>query len=399
MPIAAEAVQPTERIYKMNVIDINDPNGIFAAQEPPCLSLYQPTHRSHPDNQQDPIRFRNLIKVLETSLRQKYTSQDIEALLAPFRKLAEDHQFWNHAGDGLAVLGSANLFKVFRLQRPVLELAVAANSFHLKPLLRILQSADRYHVLGLSRHEVQLFEGNRDVLAPIVLPKDVQEAIAEAREGDRKQVHVEVQSSSESAAAIGVRGGGGSGIDTATDREAERFFRVVDRIIREHFSQPSGLPLLLAALPEHHTVFHQISRNPLLMSEGVHTNPKDLTVVALRDQAWQVIEPHYLARQAGLVEMFGAARARGLGEADLSLVMRAAVGGRVATLLIEADRQIPGQMDATTGAITFSDMGQPDVDDLLDDLAELVLKNHGQVVVVPSERMPTESGLAAIYRF
>ena len=30
--------------------------------EPPCLSLYQPTHRHHPDNQQDPIRFRNLLK-------------------------------------------------------------------------------------------------------------------------------------------------------------------------------------------------------------------------------------------------------------------------------------------------------------------------------------------------
>ena len=31
-----------------------------------CLSLYQPTHRRHPDNQQDPIRFRHLVKALET---------------------------------------------------------------------------------------------------------------------------------------------------------------------------------------------------------------------------------------------------------------------------------------------------------------------------------------------
>jgi hypothetical protein len=33
--------------------------GLFEAQEPPCLSLYQPTHRHHPENRQDPIRFRN----------------------------------------------------------------------------------------------------------------------------------------------------------------------------------------------------------------------------------------------------------------------------------------------------------------------------------------------------
>jgi hypothetical protein len=31
---------------------INDfAGGILTAAEPPCLSLYQPTHRHHPDNQ------------------------------------------------------------------------------------------------------------------------------------------------------------------------------------------------------------------------------------------------------------------------------------------------------------------------------------------------------------
>ena len=38
-----------------------------AAVEPPCLSLYQPTHRHYPDTQQNPIRFKNLVSVLETS--------------------------------------------------------------------------------------------------------------------------------------------------------------------------------------------------------------------------------------------------------------------------------------------------------------------------------------------
>jgi hypothetical protein len=42
---------------------------LMADHQPPCLSLYQPTHRSHLENKQDPIRFRNLVKELETSLR------------------------------------------------------------------------------------------------------------------------------------------------------------------------------------------------------------------------------------------------------------------------------------------------------------------------------------------
>jgi hypothetical protein len=38
--------------------------GLSAAQKPPCVSRYQATHRKHPEDQQDPIRFRNLVKEL-----------------------------------------------------------------------------------------------------------------------------------------------------------------------------------------------------------------------------------------------------------------------------------------------------------------------------------------------
>jgi hypothetical protein len=36
---------------------------------------------------------------------------------------------------------------------------------------------------------------------------------------------------------------------------------------------------------------------------------------------------------------------------------------------------------------------------LLDDLGELALAKGGQVIVVPAERIPTSSGIAAIYRY
>ena len=59
--------------------------GLLGAHEPPCLSLYQPTHRAYPENQQDPIRFKNLLKSLEQSLRQKYTTRDVKPLCNRFR--------------------------------------------------------------------------------------------------------------------------------------------------------------------------------------------------------------------------------------------------------------------------------------------------------------------------
>jgi hypothetical protein len=66
---------------------------------------------------------------------------------------------------------------------------------------------------------------------------------------------------------------------------------------------------------------------------------------------------------------------------------------------VEADRVIPGIVDRNSGATRQSELASPLVDDMLDDLAEMVLAKGGEVVVVPRERMPTDSGLAATYRF
>ena len=372
--------------------------GLLKSPEPPCVSLYQPTHRRHPENQQDPIRFRNLTRSMEQSLRQKYTTREVSPLLKPFQALVEDQEFWNHTLDGLAVLGAPGLFRVYRLQRLVPELVVVADSFHIKPLIRIVQSADHYQVLGLNRREVKLFEGNRDVLDEIEPAPGVPRTISDALGEELTEPHLTVASYGTGAAGPAMRHGHGAKKDEV-DLDAERFFRAVDRAVLEHHSKTSGLPLIVAALPEHHSIFRQVSHNPFLLSKGIDVYPDDLTIDALRDRAWRVVEPEYLARLASLVEEFGRAKSKGLGSDEIQLVAEAAVAGRVATLLIEAERHVPGKIDRASGGITLGDLAHPKIDDLLDDLGELVLSKGGQIVIVPAERMPTPTGIAAVYRF
>ena len=381
----------------MHSLSHDYPATLLAEREAPCLSLYQPTHRQHPDNAQDPIRFRNLVKRLAASLREKYSARDIPTLLRPFEALAEDHDFWNHAGDGLAVLGAPDFFRAYRLQRPVAELVVVANSFHTKPLMRIVQSADRYQILGLNRHAFKVFEGNRDAVdevPPIAgVPHTAVEMLGKARDA-REGAH----------RAHGPEGTRATrhGTDVwqdAEDRDTEQFFRAVDAAVLKHCSTPSGQRLILAALPQHHHLFRSVSVNPSLMEEAIDVHPDALSLDALRERAWQVVLPHYLQRLAGFVESFGTAASNGRGADDLPGIAEAAVAGRVETLLIEADRLFPGRIDADSGEIKTADLAHPEVDDVIDDLGEIVLKKGGEVIVVPSERMPTNSGAAAIYRY
>lgn len=373
----------------------------------PYISLYQPTHRQHPDNKQDPIVFRNLVKQIEDSLTVGHSKESIEKALAPFHELAADANFWNHTADGIAVFGTDDFFRVMHLHRPTAELAIAADSFHIKPLLRVLQSADRFQVLSLSRHAVRLFEGNRDHLDEVVLSPDVPTRASDVmgdelpeRVGRIRSVGASPAGNRDSGGAVagGIRYSHG-GKDEVIDQQTERFFRTADRAITEFHSKPSGLPLLLAALPEHHAMFRAVSHNALLLEDGLEVNSEALSVDQLRSLAWKVIEPIYIHRLAGFVDQFEAASNAHQGSADLSDVAAAAAAGRVRVLLLEADRQIPGRIDLKTGALHHADLQHPGVDDMLDDLAEQVLRTGGEVIMVPAQRMPGATGLAAIYRF
>jgi hypothetical protein len=381
----------------MNSVKNDLAGKVFDSPEPPCFSLYQPTHRSFPDNQQDPVRFKNLVRDLETK------ASDLPAevtgpILEKIRALADDRDFWNHAGDGLAILASPTLFRVYKFARPVPELTVVANTFHIKPLIRMAQSADGYHVLALSRHDARLFEGDRDALFEIDLPESFPRTITEALGEELTEPHQTVASyAGAGQGEPGMYHGHGSK-ESEVDIDAERYFRAVDRAVADGFSKPSKTPLILVTLPEHRAMFREVSHNPHLLEEGPDIHPESLDLKQLRSEVWKVLEPRYIERLSGIVEEFGTASANEKGHSDRAEIARAVIAGRVKTLLVEAEKHVPGHVNPETGAIEAAEAETP-ADDVLDDLSEMTLAQGGEVIVVPAERMPVDTGAAAIYRF
>ena len=179
----------------------------------------------------------------------------------------------------------------------------------------------------------------------------------------------------------------------------ERFFREIDRQVTHRVSEPSGLPLILAGVEENLAAFRDADQEPVRRARrGSRRLDEVVAATEIRDAAWKVFEKHYLERLARIREDFGTAAARGKGTADLGEAATAALAGRIGVLLIDADRERPGEIDMNTGALapaaTATDAG-----DMLDDLAEIALRTKAMVVVTPSAQMPTETGLAAIFRY
>ncbi len=373
---------------------------LLAVDQAPCLSLYMPTQQKHPENIQDSILFKNLVQQMEESLMQKYSAAEVQKHLEPFEALVNDHDVWDHTLEGLAVFSTKGTFKVVGLHKSVEELAIVADSFHTKPLRQYLQSVDNYHVLCLTLHDIRLFEGNRHSLTMVKLNADTPKTITEALGDELTDSHSTVASYGGSGGESSPMHHGHGGNKDETEKDAESFFRVVAGAIYEHYSKPSGWPLILAALPEHHSLFQKVDKNPLLITNGIAINPSSVSPDILGNMAWEIMEPEYNLKLDSLVARFEQARANGKGSDDYKEVAVAAVDGRVDTLIVEADRIISVRItNLVTGNTQNKDFTNPRVDDLLDDMGELVIKMGGQVMILPTSKMPTETGLAAIFRY
>jgi len=372
----------------MRPLNRTDLAALLADRPAPCVSIYMATDRSYPANKQGPIRYANAVRTVEEEIGRNYPDRDVRTIRERFHALIDDQYFWTHRFDGLAVFGAGNLFEIFDLRRKPADATVVADTFHVKPLLRETQSADRFQVLCLQREKVWLLAGNRygvEVLDLRGVPGTVREAL-----GDEIVI---------GGKAVGAHGPGTGGTHPApdrptvphghaaegrdADRDTLRFFEAVDKAVWEKHSRPSGLPLILAALPEHQSLFRRLSKNPQLLQNGIGGNPAALSRQDSSAAAWAALQPFYLNRVARFADDFQVARSRGQGSDDLKAIAAAACGGRVGILLLDADQRVPG----------------PGGSDALDDLAESVLRTKGTVVVVPAERMPTRSGAAATYRY
>jgi hypothetical protein len=384
----------------MKILSNNILEELLTVNTVTCLSLYMPTHQSHPENQQDPIVFKHLLKQLEVSLLKQFSESETKEHLHPLELLTKDKVFWNHTTPGIAIFSAPGVFKAIGLQQSFKELAVVANSLYTKPLRQYLQTTDRYQVLGLSLDRIQLFEGNRHSLVEIPLAVDMPKTIIEVLGKDVTEKQTTVASyGGVGSGSVSMHHGDG-GIKDQVDNDTEKFFRFISKEIFENYSKPTELPLILAALPEHHNLFHKVSNNPFLLEEGIPKNPESLSNNDLVKMAWEVMEPVYLLKVKNLAEEFEQAKATNKGSEDMEAIISAMEEGRVATILIESGKIIPGKAIASY-SVGFGNgaIDNLETDDLLDDLADLAKKMGADALIIPKEDMPSKTGLAAIFRY
>lgn len=367
------------------------------------ISIFMPTVRAGLEVQQNPIRYRNLLrKAAQELVARGCRSVDADRLLAPAQALLDDPALWRSLSDGLAVFVSREGIATFRLPLAFEELVLVKHRFYVKPLLPLLSGDGRFYVLALSQKRVRLLEGTRDRVAELDL-EGVPESLAAALWADDPERVLQVRTLGRGAQS-GTTGamfhGHGIGSDAEAKQDLQRYFQKVDRGLHD-FLADKDIPLLVAGVDYLLPIYRDANTYPHLLDAGLLGNPDTLTARELHERAWDIVMPFFAQAQEERAERYRALAGRQdkLASSAVTRVVPAAYEGRVDTLFVAVGRRQWGRFDARDYTVHVHPEAQPGDLDLLDLAAVHTFANSGTVYAVDPHEVPGEGNLAAIFRY
>jgi hypothetical protein len=367
------------------------------------VSLYLPTHRVGREQQQDPIRFKNLIaRAQEKLFDSGLSAPEVQALMQPAESLLTDRDFWQHQSDGLAAFLSPGFSQTYRLPSRFDELLDIGNNFQIKPLLPLLSQDGQFYILALSMNDIRLFLGTRDTIDQIELG-DIPTTMQEALWMDDPEKYVGFHTGAGSPGRAKKRqavfhGQGSKGADEKAN--ILRYFQHIDRGLHSLLEE-KNIPMVLAGVDYLLPIYQKANSFAGLLKQGLEGNPEELDENDLHKLAWNLVEPVFKEDQNQTLEQFKQLHGQGheLASVDLETVVRAANFGQVEALFVPVGVQRWGRIDTQHNKVILEKKPTFENEDLLDYAAIHTLLNSGKVYAVQPEKMPGEVELAAILRY
>lgn len=344
----------------------------------PSVSILARTSRTFPNNKQDAIRVKNLVRQAEARLRREFAAREVEPLLGRIRQLAVSVDY-QHALDGLAIYASAKYAGVHYLPFPVRDRTVVDHTFATRDLVRAMNRSPHYWVLVLSEKSTRLHEAYRDDLAEV------------RRLGFPMSF---------SMPASPKRMAGGYGIDKSKylDRRMLQYFRQVDQNLALAM-KVEDMPLLVLGVDRYLSAFNQETRHGSRIMATIAGNYDRATVTQLARIAFPLVRESLRRRRQAMVEEMKAISKTRRFACGVKPVWPLANQGLVDLLLVEDDYEYPAKIDAKGVPVPAEDAMAPGViDDLVDELVEKVLAAGGQAHFVEPGSLARYKRLAARLR-
>lgn len=388
----------------MTLLSVEEVKSLIEQPQGRCISIYMPTIQAGAEIQQNPIRFKNLIRAVEAQLaEQGAEKREIRELLEPVQAELDRETFWQNQDNSLAIFVTSGFFRYYRLPLEVNELAIVSDTFHLKPLLPLLTEDGLFYVLALSQNEVRLIECTRFSAREVEvesLPKNLQEALNydETAKDGQYRLSTSKGGTNNPFTHAGSFHGQGSPDQDKYQEDILQYFYLVDKAISEYLVGKKS-PLVLAGVEYLFPLYRDANTYQYLVEEGLTGSPKILKPEELQAEALPIVEPIFLQQLEEAIaryrELIGTQKV----STDLNEAVPAAYFGRIDRLFVAVGVQKWGTFNPDTSQIQVHPDAEVGDEDLLNAAAIQTLLNGGTVYAVPPEKVPDEAPLAAIFRY
>lgn len=340
-----------------------------------CVSLLLKTHRTHPGNQQDPIRVKNLLAEAESRLGAIRERKSAELILGNLHRLAAeiDHE---HNLESLALFANETSGHFVRLPVEVEDRVVIDSTFATRDLVRAMHAEEAYFALVLSRKSARLVEAFAD--------RPVREW-----EGDFPMDYGTLYTTDreERSRAQG------------SDNLVEEFFNRVDKAFQEAW-KARPLPLVLVTDERNIAHFRKVTDQDRILAttQPLHDDEETHRIAT---HAWAAARPALAERNASRLGELHAAVSGQNFLSDLNDIWQALKEGRGATLFVQRGYFQPARIEGAR-IVPMDEVGTPVegfIDDLIDEMIEMVLALGGDVVFLDRGPLEEFQGVALVTRW
>lgn len=361
------------------------------------ISIFMPTHAFGSETQQDPLRFKNLLSQARSQLSDlRWAAADMDRELAPAQRLMEDHDFWQHQQQGLAVFLAGGEARTYTLPVSVTDTVVVDRGYHLTPLLPIVASPEMFYVATMTSQKVEVFRASRFEMSRVDYPGPV--SVDDQGTGSDYQNPVQASPVARPhTGAVDISHAQVYG-DSPTEWRKARLVDFARRVAAgvDDLVARNPAPVVLVANAELSGHVRQASRLAAEDLWVIDADPASMDEAHLRAAAYAVLEPHVTASRSRTWDRFQELQGRNDKRAvtNLADLARSAQHGHVDILFIS---------EAASSGVSDGAAQMPPVDfassaRLLNDLVVGTLSQGGKVQVVPAAQFEGPS-VTAILRF
>ena len=297
-----------------------------------------------------------------------------DKFLEPLDSLLMDARIFKQMKGNIGIFRNETSFRILNIPIDVEHSCQVATSFHVKPLLRWLQGDQEFLLLGLDRDSAHLYLGSQHTfkqIDSILFPN-----------------FFKIKNFSNDFASLKLD-------RQNTMKEDETFSWVNDWILElTKQSKPklfiAGPPLLLKAL-NRKLKYRNVVRTPISMTfrENVAIESAESIRTILKLESKKALEKALLE--------FRFAEESNRSKKNIFQIAKAVVQGKVRKLIVTDEINIFGKIDHRSGGIAIHPFDQDHEDDcILDDLAQMVLSQGGEVIVAKRDEIPKGRPILAI---